>query len=430
MRKLAITLASGLFVIPIITGLTQPLFSQSTEHPKHVVYYNLFKEYFKNKEFESSYEFLPWLLENAPLDYNGERIRRRAAATYIELAKANLDNQAYWTAMLDTAAVVFETAPSILESAGQSINQKRWWIDYANTIIENEKLMASKTSALPDILIKAFDAAPGELDPYYLRIIVRGLGKDRKDEAIDFMDRSENSYGDDEEVATFFAEARNALFKSPQERMTFLESRLEKDPSNIEIIGELFEISRALEESDKMEQMGARLLELEPSARTFRLIAQLKYDNGEYSEAIDLNDKALGMVDDSQLKQDIYYNKSLAQYANNDLCAAWRSAKNALREDYGFAKGLLLQGDILSRMIAGSSFEREDRAVYWLAADYYGRAKTKDSSLSGVASSKANSIQGSMPSTETKFMNNWKVGESYSVNYGRYSCVDEKTTVK
>jgi len=414
----------------VFLSIPSTIVAQDQPDQEVLVNYSLFTEYYKNKDYTSGHEYLQWLLKNGPLNFRGERIRQRATVAYMELAKEKQDDEAYYTAMLDTVATIFETTPAQLKEAGVEMNEQKWWTDYANFIRENEETMSSKTSEVPDILVKAFDAAPGEMNPYYLKILVYGLaGQERKDEAIAFMDRSESSYGGDAEVATFYAEARK-MFKSPQERMAFLESRLEGDPSNVEMIGELFDIYRALEESEKMEQMGARLLELEPSARTFRLIAQLKYDNGEYGEAISLNDKALGMTDDSELKRDIYYNKSLAQYSNNSLCGAWRTAKNALKQDSSFGQGQLLLGDILTRMVGGSSFEREDRAVYWLAADYYNRAKSTDPSLANVASSKSSSIAGSMPDKEAKFFKGWKPGQSHTVNYGRYSCIGETTTVR
>ncbi len=396
-----------------------------------LVNYSLFTEYFKNKDYSSAHEYLQWLLKNGPLDFRGERIRQRATVEYTELAKANAADETYFTAMMDTVVSIYENTPAQLKEAGVEMNEQKWWVDYTKFLRENEDILPEKQTEVPEILTMAFDAAPGELNAYYLKILVYGLAsQERKDEAIAFMDRSESSYDGDEDVAAFYAEARNAMFKSPQERMTFLEGRLEKDPGNIEMISELFELYRAMEEADKMEAMGAKLLELEPSARTFRLIAELKYSNGEYDEAIALNDQALGMTDDAQLMRDIYYNKSLAQYSNNSLCGAWRTAKSAMKQDSKFGQGLLLQGDILTRMVSGSGFEREDRAVYWLAADYYGRAKNTDDNLANIANSKSGSIRSSMPDKEAKFFKNWKAGQSFSINFGRYACIGETTTVK
>lgn len=410
---------------------TQSLYSQQEEYPEHILYYTLFSDNFKNKDYEASYEYLPWLLENAPTEFRAKTIRKRAIVTYSELAKANIDDEQFQLAMLDTVATIFETTPGQLKEAGVEINEQKWWTDYVNFIRENEDMLPNKVAEVPEILIKAFDLAPGELHPHYLKILVYALAsQERKDEAIAFMDRSEPSYGDDAEVAAFYAEARNAIFKSPQERMVFLEGRLVGDSTNVQILDDLFKIYQALEESKKLEQIGAKLLDLEPTAHRYRLIAESKYDNGEYLQAITLNDKALALTDETELRRDIYYSKSLAHYQSDGLCSAWNTAKDAMKLDSTFGKGELLLGDILTRMVGGSTFDREDRAVYWLAADYYSKVLSTDPSLADWSKTKSNAILNSMPTVEDKHFELWKSGQAYSVNYGRYACVGETTTVR
>ena len=78
------------------------------------------------------------------------------------------------------------------------------------------------------------------------------------------------------------------------------------------------------------------------------------------------------------------------------------------------------------------SFEREDRAVYWLAADYFDRAASRadTDTYRNQARQRASDIRRFFPTAEDKFFKNWTAGDRYTIDYGCYTWVGETTTVR
>lgn len=418
-----------------VLGLA-PLAVQAQTPPQEVlVNYSLAAEYYKNGDCESAAPYLRWLITHHPTTYQGERTLRRAADCYESLAETakEAENEELRVAYLDSAIVVFDTAVTTLKDGGETPNEIKWAVDHGNFLLKYRADFPERDAEAVTHLIHAFELDPANLDPYYPRLIVQELTRlDMKQEAVEFMDKAETHYTDNAELVAFFNQSRDGLFKSPEERMAFLEGRLEKDPQDAEVATELFNLYRAMELSGKMEAMGQKLLAMEPSPRVYRLLAELKYENGAYAESIALNQKALDMAgeDDTTIKRDILYNMALSNYELSNLQAARNQARQTTRLDSKFGRGHMLIGDIYARSVTGSAFDREDRAVYWLVLDYYERAKRADESLTSTVNSKMSRYRGAMPTTEDKFFKGWKAGQSFPINYGRYAWIGETTTVR
>lgn len=421
---------SGFVAVGILSGRT--LAQVPSDVPQEVlVRYSLAAESFKNQQYEDALPHLRWLLKNAPDLYNGRRIFERAYVTYVELARPQEDPEIK-AAMLDSALQVLENAPSVLEgSAG--FDTAVWYLQYGNYLRENEQLftMVDVQEKSTELWRKAFDLAPESVDAYYARLIALAYSRmGLKDEAVSFMDAAEKVYAADQETIDYFDTLRNGLFKSPAERMAFLEGQLEKEPENLEIVTELFELYRNVDEVDKMEEIGHRLLEMDPSSRVYRLLAQVKYDQGAYAEALTLFEKSLSLAETNDEKRDVHYNMGLAYYELNRLPQARAEAEQALRLDASFGNAEMLIGDVYVRAVQGSNFERRDKAVYWLAVDHYRRAAQRDATLESRANQKINQYSRFFPDQEEKFFEGWQAGQAYEINYGRYSWISRSTTVK
>lgn len=82
---------------------------------------------------------------------------------------------------------------------------------------------------------------------------------------------------------------------------------------------------------------------------------------------------------------------------------------------------------------SGSTLEREDQAVYWLAIDWYVKAQQappSDKSAVNEATMKMNLYRQHFPDAQALFFKGWVVGERYTIDYGCYSWIGETTTVK
>ena len=214
--------------------------------------------------------------------------------------------------------------------------------------------------------------------------------------------------------------------------MAFLEDQLAKNPDDLEIVNELFDIYRQLGEREKMYDLGERLLEMEPSAAVYRQIAQMRLGDAEYEEALALYEQALAMPG-AEPKAEDYYNMGIAQQNLGSLARARTFFRQAIEVNPNFGRAYIAIGDLYAQAVSecgGAAMSREDKAVYWLAVDYYQRAKSQDPSVSGAADQKINTYRRYFPTEEEKFFNNWTAGNRITVNYGCYSWIGESTTVR
>ena len=86
----------------------------------------------------------------------------------------------------------------------------------------------------------------------------------------------------------------------------------------------------------------------------------------------------------------------------------------------------LLHGDAIAAMSgACDDGALGARSVYWLAVDYYNRAKNVDSSVDSVANKKIAQMKQQYPSKEDIFTFTKKEGESFTV-----PCIGETTTIR
>jgi tetratricopeptide (TPR) repeat protein len=421
------TFAPGVISLLLVAGV-----ASAQEIPYEVkVNYSLAAENFKNEDYEAALPYLRWLLENAPTVYNGERIHRRAVRTYAELSQATEDEGLHDT-YLDSALIILRTAPTTLQDAGSSFNAARWELDYGNFVERYGNQIDDLEEEPVTHWVSAYKLDPAGLDPYYVRKIVEEYVRlDMVSEAADFMDDAEQHYAANAELMQYFDDKRNELFKSPEERIAFLEGELAERPEDVDLVRELFGIYGAMSMAANQEEMGARLLALDPSTDTYVELADLKAENADYDAALELYSQALELAgEDSELKRDLEFKMAKTNYDMGRLQRARTHARRALSHDSSFGEAYFLIGDVLVKAVQDSEFEREDRAVYWLAMDYWERAAAVDADMRSRATRKVRQYTQYMPTKEDKFFQGWDEGDEYTIDYGRYDWVGETTHIR
>lgn len=402
--------------------------------------YSLYYESFKNQDYASALPYLRWMLQCAPAyagpNRTSDKNIERAIETYQALGQ-NADDPEMARAYLDTALTWFDQAIPTLEEAGVEISNKdhyQWTLNKGRFIQENSEALEDLQGEAYTLYREAYEIAPSEVPSYYLQLVVYDFVRnDDKQGAVDVMEEIESDRGDDEELMNYIAQVRNSLFKTPEERMAFLEGQLEKNPEDGEIIAELFEIYMDLGYRDEMYGMGERLLESAPTARTYQLLGKARLDDGEAEAAMEMYEQALELPGAESAMRDIYYNMGIAQQQMEQLRQARSYFRQALEVDSDFGPALIAIGDLYVSAVSscgGAQMEREDQAVYWLAADYYDRAASRDDAVARQARSKLNNIRPYFPNQEALFFKNWQAGQSYGVDYGCYAWIGETTRVR
>jgi hypothetical protein len=102
-------------------------------------------------------------------------------------------------------------------------------------------------------------------------------------------------------------------------------------------------------------------------------------------------------------------------YKNGLRSKAVEAAKKAVELDNGFAgKAYLIMGNIWASATCGDTVDKWAR--YWVAADYYQKARSTDASLSDEAASSISSVARYYPEASEAFMYDLTKGQSYTVS--------------
>lgn len=427
--------AAALLLILGASGLARPALAQSEQvsDQDKAVHYSLYYEDFKNQNFQSALPNLKWIIEKAPgYPRSDDRNFERLIETYTGLAEQTEDPQTS-QAYLDSALVWYDEAVTILNEHDIEVDEVQWKIRKGRFIQENQAELGDDAPSVAAVYREAFEMGGCEVDPYYVRVIIDDLARrGEKQEAVDMTDEAEACYAENAEMVSYLNEVRNNLFTSPEERMTFLEQRLEQNPDDVDIASELFDIYLRLEYRERAAELGDRLLELQPSARTFRRLGELHLADGDADRAIEYYERALEMPDvEDSVRRDVLFNLGVAKQQDGALAEARRYFRRALEIDPNFGQAYIAIGDLYATAVSDcGSFEREDRAVYWLAVDYYERARSRDPSVASQADQKIATYRRSFPDQEALFFKGWEPGQSYRVDYGCYSWIGETTTVR
>lgn len=433
-RVSGLSAAAMLFLFGSVgTAQTVQAQAEQVSDQDKAVHYSLYYEDFKNENYESALPNLKWIIQKAPAyPRSNDRNFRRLVETYAGLA-AKADDEETKRQYLDSALVVFDEVVPTLQEHEIEVDELQWKIRKGRFIQEHNEALSDRSSEVADIYLEAYEMGGCEIDPYYIRVIIdRYARSGEKQQAVDLMDESEECFGDNQEMMAYITEVRDNLFQSPQERMTFLESRLEKNPEDLEVASELFDIYLDVGERQKAAALGDRLVNMEKTPRTYRMLGQLHLQDGEAGKALEYYQEALdlpGATD--EVKRDIHFNMGIAQQQLGRLSSARASFRQALEFDPNHGSAYIAIGDLYVTAVSEcGSFEPEDRAVYWLAVDQYERARSVDPSVASQASQKISTYRNSFPSQENLFFKGWEPGQSYNINYGCYSWIGQSTTVR
>ena len=416
-----------------------PASAQDSEPSKQekLMHYSLYYENYKNDNFESARSDLLWVLENAPGVPDGDDDNyRRVIRLYEGLAEQAAEEETR-TAYIDTAATYLASTVDKIEQHGLDYELYKW---------ERRKgrFLEKYQSSLPDGVEglgtptahyrAAFDLAPAELDPYYIRQVLRSYLDDNSlQKALDFANTVESKRGDDEEVAEMISSIREDIFgKNPQAQIAYLEKQVEQSPDSTQLLTELFDAYTQQGTVQKASELSKRLMKMNPPAETVRQIARMRLEDGRPEVALQAYERAEEQGAD--LKAEDYFNRGTAYQKMGEFAQARQSYRAAIDAKDGFGRAYIAIGDLYARAVnqcSGNEMARNDRAVYWAAVDKYRQAKEVDSSVASTADNKIQTYRGVFPSKEDIFYReDWESGQSFTIDYGCYSWIGETTSVR
>jgi tetratricopeptide (TPR) repeat protein len=171
------------------------------------------------------------------------------------------------------------------------------------------------------------------------------------------------------------------------------------------------------EETQLFSDATERLYELEPSAEAAFNMARRYLKKDDTEKAKEYYKQAMEQETDKELLARYYYEYGTFIFVReNALNEARTYARKALEIDPDMCKALMLIGDIY--VAASRSFGEDDfehSTVFWVAVDYFERARRADEECAIDASQKISTYRNYFPSKEEAFFRGLQEGQSYKV---------------
>ena len=393
--------------------------------------YSLYAEDYKNKNYESALPYLRWIVACAPdFGTSTDRNFRRMVDVYEGIAMQNNDlvvRRAY----LDSVLLVYDTAPTDIQRAGIALDAFKWTFNKGYFIQSHAEALADLQQEVGGIYLNAYHIDPSRVEPYFINYIIGDLVKQGAEEqALRFMDDVDRKGID---VADMLNAWRDKLIVSPEDRIKFLEKRLETRADNAEIMYELLNLYNELGMREEAVSMAEAMIAQKPTAILYRMIGTMRLEDGFEDEAILYFKKALEFDSEPESARAVHYQIAVAHQQAGRFAEARTHYRQALEITPDFGEALIALGHLFSAAVHEcGTLDRKDKAVYWLAADYFDRAAAGASSpeLQQQARQHLSRIEPYFPSVEDKFYMHWETGDPYTIDYGCYTWIDDSTTIR
>ena len=425
------------FVVAILTLLTvmtgTDVFAQGkygADSANCIIYLSYYKEYFKQKNYDEAlpnwrkaYEICP-PTANQTMLVDGTVLMRRLIAK-------NSKDEAYKQALIDTLMALHNARIEFYPSyASTAMNNKG--LDMSNYIKDSRQLYdgfnqiieANQGATRSSILLFDLNAA---IDLYQ-------KGELSAEEVINTYQRNLDIISNMKAKTEAEAE-QNAKVKSDLEGL-FITSkvascenllalftpRYEANPDDIALVSNIVTMLNSTEgctDNDLFLKAVTSMHKNEPSYKSAYFLYRLNASRGNVNDAISYLEQAIAYPESDSATDGDYYN-DLAKfcYKNNMKSKAFEAAVKAADLNPAVrGECYLLIGNIWAATSCGGN-EIERRAPYWVAVDYYQKAKAADPSLTDEANERIASCSRYFPQTAEAFMYDVTAGQSYTVSCG------------
>ena len=386
------------------------------------IHYSLYYENYKNENYRDAVNNLVWILYNAPgFSRNSDVNFRRAVETFQALADAEEDEAAK-RAWLDSALVHFDRVIPVLSELEADFDPFIWTRNRGRFIQTNINVLADQRSNMIASYRGAYEMDSKRIDPYYLDVIISDLYQSGDiGGALDFLRELKDRRGDEESIDGLIR--KYFVVIPPDEQIAFLEEQYEAEPDNAELVTQLFELYQQEAYREKMLALADKVLALEPTAATLRLLTRMYVEDGDNDRAI-ATFQQMEAIPDIEIRSQDYYNLGLAYQDMENFRQARDYFRAASDVDPDFEPAQIAIPNLYATAVASCGVaDREQAAVFWIIADQYARIGDQD----GV-----NRMATAFPTAEDIFyVADWSSGESAQVSYTcRGMTISGTTTVR
>ena len=217
-------------------------------------------------------------------------------------------------------------------------------------------------------------------------------------------------------IETIFADSKVA---SCENLIAIFAPRYQADPENLALVSNIVKLMNTAEDcasNDLYLNAVTSMYKLDPSYRSAFGLYRLNAARGNVADAARYLEEAILSPDsDAATDAQYYYEMSAFCYKNGMRGKASEAARKAVELDYGYAgKAYLILGNLWAS--ATCSSPQDKWARYWVAADYYQKARNADPGVADEAASSLGNVSRYYPEASEAFMYDLTRGQSYTVS--------------
>lgn len=406
--------------------------------------YSIFLENYKSESYNNAIKFGRWIWKGMPEKIKGysrfdlQRNLNRLINSYGNLAEEAQD-PSLREAYVDTALMIFD---KMFEKYPDHEKRYDWYIKRGRFYQTHSSTVSDASLKAAESYQKAYKMKPQEFtkrgDGYYMQYMLEEIiDEGKKDQALAIIKKTEPYASPD--LQEYYSDARNDLFDTPEERITFLEGELEKNPKDEEILNQLRELYQDEGMTKKAIDVSQKLYEINNNFENTMAVAEAALGNANYGKAIQFLNEALSKAEEDKKKADIALKMSNAYLNQEELRDARKYARQAINYDSEWGKPYIQIADIYAQAVSQCTSDRKltpkDKAVYWLVLDYLDKAEAVNQSAASEVNRKYKSYKPVTPTKSEKFF--WKPpleeGEDFKINGKLNECygwINETTTVR
>lgn len=431
-----------LVLAAILLASGSQIYAQGVKGPKYgsdsvkcITHLSLYREFYKQKNFEDAIPHWRWVFVNCPLSSQNLYIDGSKIVGYM-ISKAT--NAAQRNKLIDTLMMVYDQRIASFGKEGYVRGRQA---------LELNNYRPQDTLIVYQYLRKSIELEGSNSDPVIISsffiindLLVKGNRfpsdtlVNAYDDLSDLVDQSMTDTKDDSARYNTWLAAKGTLesifepYATCDQLIKIYSKKFEKSPNDTTM---LKKITRILDRKDctKSElffQATENLHKAKPTGQSAYLMGIMYWKKEDNSKAESYFLEAIPLLDEP-MKAKVYYFLAALNFDKKSYSIARSYALKSLAINPNDGKCYILIGDMYAASAAScGSDEISERAGYWAAVDKYNRAKQVDPSVADDANSKIATYSRHFPSQERLFFNDVKVGESYSVG----CWIDEVTTVR
>lgn len=422
-------------------------FGQDAEPPfgrSQLEAYSIFTDAIRNNDHEMALMYGLWMLEAKPRElppvttFRLDRQFERLIDVYTSMADDEADPTEK-SKQLQKADDIFDLTFETFDD--DEIDIYRWYNKRGRFYQEHHGNLDASIRDAFEWYEKAYNEDPATFvesgDGYFIRILLSHIvNNGDRDKAMSMIDLVEEMA--DANLKRELDEFREQLFESPEERIIFIESRLEaaEGEEKETMLQSLVELYVETGQRDKIEETARELYDINKNFENTRRVADIYISDGEYEASIPFLEELLELSSSDEQSADILLELSETYRQLGEFQVARTHARRAVslgNRGQGNMKISEIYVSTISNCTGGQALERHDRTVYWLVIDYLEKALEADSSLRSTVERRIQTYRDAMPSVQDRFFRDWEEGDSFMIDGSLRECygwINEETTVK